>query len=304
MKRMLLLVTAAIAASTLSAQTAKVESDTIKTISRAENIVITRTGNQTVIRAFETEEGKTGGMIYTYTVTEEPDSMYSRLRDIDPDNVRPETIFRFPFATNSNRHKEHKFKPSRFVTGLRYIYWGWNFNYDYKSGTGNCFEAGVADLIGIEWETSRFTRLGLGLGFGMQRVTAADHTLFATEGDAITTIPTPESAAQEYARLDNWRIQLPLYWRQRLAGRFGFSLAAILNFNTYSEAHNRFHLGNTTYTEQITGLRQRLVTCDVMATLGLVDALGVYVKWSPVTTFSSQYGPAYKTISVGINLNF
>ena len=306
MKKLMLIGVAALTAATAAAQSDTTPADTIKTITRAENIVITRSGNRTELRALETEEGKSGGTVYTYTVTEESDSTLKGLQQLEliHEGVNPGELFRAPFSTARPHSADRPFKPSRFITGLRYLYWGWNFNYGSKSGTKNCFEYSLADLIGVEWETSRFTRLGLGVGFGLQRVTTADHRLFATEGDCLTVAPLPEGIEHEYSRLDNWRIQLPLYWRQRIAGRFGLSLAAIVNFNVYSKADNRFRRGKTTYTETITGLNQRLLTCDLMATVGLVDAMGVYVKWSPVPTFGRPYGPSFRTISVGINLNF
>ncbi|MDE5607628.1 MAG: hypothetical protein K2I64_01695 [Muribaculaceae bacterium] len=306
MKRNLSIGLALLAAATASAQSEHLTADTLKTISNAENITITRSGNQTVIRALQPNENKGGGTLFTYTVTEEPDSMLDRLTQLESiqDEKNAGEIFRLPFATDKGRHTDKPFKTSRFITGARYIYWGWNFNYDYKGGTKNCFEYSIADLIGVEWETSRHTRLGFGLGFGLQRVTTADHRLFATEGDVLTIEGLPEGVDHEFSRLDNWRIQLPLYWRQRLTGSFGISLAAIANFNVYSSAKNRFSIDKTTYTETITGLRQRLLTCDVMATVGFVDAIGVYVKWSPASTFSREYGPSFKTISVGITLNF
>lgn len=275
--------------------------DTIKTITNAQSVSVTRDGNTTTIRVLvPADKENPKGDIFTYTVTEEPAEVTEALAEI-----KEESILRLPFTSTRRKSSyTQPFKPSRYITGLRYIYWGWDFNYDSKAGIKNSYEVGVADLIGAEWATSRHTRLGLGLGFGMQRVTTADRMLFSTESEKLTIIAPPEGAEVNYARWDNYRIQLPLYWRQRLAGPFGISLAAIVNFNTYSSATNCYRIGRTRYKQTIHGLNQRLLTVDLMASAGIVDGIGVYAKWSPVTSMQTAYGPSFRTFSIGINVNF
>lgn len=274
--------------------------DTIRTITNAQSVTITRDDNRTTIRAIIPDEaGKPQGEVFTYTVTEESpavDKAFSLLSE--------ESLFRIPFAMKSKQDEAKRFKPSHYITALRYFYWGWNFNYDSKAGIRNAFEYGIADLIGVEWSTSRHTRLGLGLGFGSQRVTTADKQLFATDGGRLVTIAPPEGARVEYARMDICRFQLPLYWRQALAGKFGVSLTGIVNFNAYASATNCYYLERTRYKQTIHGLNQRLLSVDLMASAGIVDGIGVYAKWSPVTSMEPAYGPAFRTFTIGVNLNF
>lgn len=274
--------------------------DTIKVFSNVSAVTVSRSTNTTVIRAIVPDEGNAEkGQVYTYTVTEESPEISQAL-----ESMTEESILRLPFTNRIRASKSDSFKPSHYITCLRYIYWGWNFNYDSKVGIKNSFETGITDLIGVEWATSNHTRLGVGIGFGMQRVTTSSCQLFVTEDDRLTTTTPPEGSEPGFARLDNMRFHVPVYWRQRLAGSFGFSLSAIANFNTYSSATNCYRLGRTRYKQTIHGLNQRLLTVDLMATVGFVDCLGVYVKWSPVSVMQDIYGPAFRTLSLGINVNF
>ncbi|MDE6153090.1 MAG: hypothetical protein K2G21_02960, partial [Muribaculaceae bacterium] len=235
---------------------------------------------------------------YTYEVT------VDKNKRMDADDF----ILKFPFMKSNEDETEScdnkPFKPRRDFTVMKYIYWGWSFNYDSKAGIKNSFELATADLIGIDWCTSRKPTLGLGLGFGFNRVTTADKMLFVKDGDALMVAPASSNTEVDFARWDTWRFQIPLMFSQKLAGDFGFGLATIVNFNTYSTATNRYKIDRTRYTETIKGLNQRLVTVDFMATVGIVNGIGAYVKWSPMTTMQQQYGPSFRNFSIGVNLNF
>lgn len=283
-----------------SAQTA--ETDTVKVIPNVNTVTVTKEGNNTIVTARIPTDDNTGSFDqYTYKV-----SIDNNPHDkaVDADDI----ILKLPFIKNKeiepSRKKNGKWKTQRYITGLKYVYWGWNFNYAYKSGIKNCFELSVADFIGIDWRTSPKTTLGVGLGFGFNRVTTDDHMLFVKNGDALDVAVAPENAEVDYARWDMLRFQVPLMYSQKLSGNFGFALASIINFNTYSTATNRYKTGRTRYTETIKGINQRLLTVDLMATVGFVGNMGAYVKWSPMTAMQQKYGPSFRNFSIGVNFNF
>lgn len=288
---------AALAPAFATAQTTP--ADTVKIIPNAERISVTKQDNKTVITAFMPTDDDTGSLYkYTYEVT------VDKNKSIDTDDF----ILKFPFMKSNEDETEScdkkPFKPRRDFTVMKYIYWGWNFNYDSKAGIKNSFELATADLIGIDWYTSRKTTLGIGLGFGFNRVTTADKMLFVKDGDALMVAPASSNTEVDFARWDTWRFQVPLMLSQKLSGNFGFGLATIVNFNTYSTATNRYEIDRIRYTETIKGLNQRLVTVDFMATLGFVNGIGAYVKWSPMTAMQKLYGPSFRNFSIGVNLNF
>lgn len=295
-------VVAAIIPSIASAQTTP--ADTVKMIPVAQNISVIRQDNKTTVTALiSTDDGSGSFQKYTYEVNVDNSRNNT---DFDTENF----LLKLPFINNDrdkvkatgNDTGVHKTR--RYVTGLKYVYWGWNFNYDNKAGIRNSFEAGIADIIGIDWCTSRKTTLGVGLGLGFNRVTSDNYMLFVRNGDAITLTQAPDNADVDFARWDTWRFQVPLMYSQKLSGNFGFALATIINFNTYSTATNRYTIDRTRYTETIKGLNQRLVTFDFMTTIGFINGIGFYAKWSPMTAMQYQYGPSFRNFSIGVNLNF
>ncbi len=277
--------------------------DTVKVIPNANTISVIKEGNKTIVTAtIPTDDGTGSFNKYTYEV--DIDHNHQSDRDAEVDDIMLKLPFMKNEPTDFNKEEGGKWKARRYITGLKYAYWGWNFNYDSKAGIKNCYELSIADIIGIDWCTSRKTTLGIGLGFGFNRVTSDEHMLFVKEGDVLSLRTAPENAEVDFARWDTWRIQVPLMYSQKLAGKFGFSLATIINFNTYSTATNRYRLDRTRYTETIKGLNQRLLTVDLMATIGIVNDIGVYAKWSPMTAMEQKYGPSFRNFSIGINLNF
>ncbi len=65
-----------------------------------------------------------------------------------------------------------------------------------------------------------------------------------------------------------------------------------------------YHLGDTKYSRTFKGLHQRLLTPDLLLTVGAIDNAGIYLRWSPVKPFKSIYGPGYTTLSLGFSLGF
>ena len=289
-------IVAATATATAPAQTTEV--DTVKIIPSAQSVSVTRQDNKTVVTALIPIYDN-AGTFHKYTYEVNVDKTHTE-NEFNADEFR----LKLPFIKGANTEESEKFKPKRYITSMKYVYWGWNFNYDNKAGIKNSFELCFADIIGIDWRTSRYTTLGVGFGLGFNRVTSKDYMLFAKEGDAITLTHAPENAEVDFARLDSWKFQVPLMFSQKLAGDFGIAFATIVNFNTYSTATNRYKIGRTRYTETIKGLNQRLLTVDFMATIGFINTMGFYAKWSPMTAMEKQYGPSYRNFSIGVNLNF
>lgn len=290
---------AAIVPSLASAQTTPV--DTVKVISTAQSVTVTRQDNKTIVTALIPADDAGSIQKYTYEVSVDNNNDIS---NFDADEFRLKLPFTKTDKSEPIEPKSKSKKTRRYVTGLKYGYWGWNFNYHNKTGIKNAFEVGVADIIGIDWCTSRKTTLGVGIGFGYSRVTSNDYMLFAKDGDALTLTVAPENAKVDFARWDTWHIHVPLMYSQKLTGDFGFALATIINFNTYATATNRYTIDRTRYTETIKGLNQRLLTVDVMASVGLINYIGFYAKWSPMTSMQSQYGPSFRNFSIGVNVNF
>ena len=285
----------------LTAQTEP--TDTIRVIDNADQILITRTANNTSVKAFiPTNEGATSFKIYEYNITVEEKA------DTASEETISENIFAdFPFLTNRKKQRatEGHFKPKRYVTACRNIYWGWNFAYDGKSGLKNSFEVGVAEFLGIDWKPWRQgPDFRVGLGFGMKRFLAADNLMFGKSGDRLVLLPAVPDACDVKAHWDVWTFHLPLMVSQSIYKDFGVAFGAIVNFNTYSKAWSQHEINGVRYRETFKGLQQRLITTELIGIIGIREGIGFYAKWNPVPLMRPCFGPEFKSWSMGVSLNF
>lgn len=279
--------------------------DTIKIIDNTEAVIITRLNNSTSIKAISRENENSAKLkIYTYNVTVEEQS--DTIREDFSDNI----FSNLPFIADKHKKqakasKNKKFKPKRNATAMRNIYWGWNFAYDGKAGIRNCYEAGVADVIAVEWKPwRRGPEFRIGAGFGTKRFLTNHNLVFAKDGDKLTLCEAADNATDVKSRWDVWTFHIPVMISQRIYRSLGVSFGALLNFNTYSSARTQMELDGIRYRETFKGLQQRLVTTELIGIVGLRNGIGVYAKWSPIPLMSGNFGPEFKTWTLGASLNF
>lgn len=304
MRPIILLALALGMAPALAAQTEP--TDTIKIIDNAESVVITRQNNSTTIKAFMRDSENTPSMkIYTYKVTVEERSDTNTCEEFS------ENIFSsLPFIADKHKkraatHPGRKFRPKRNVTAMRNIYWGWNFAYDGKAGIRNCFEAGVADVIAVEWKPWRQgPEFRIGAGFGFKRFRTADNLVFTKEGDRLAFREADNEATDIKSHWDVWTFHVPLMMSQRICNKFGVAFGTMLNFNTYSKAQTQMEINGTRYRETFKGLQQRLFTAELVGIIGFRGIIGCYAKWSPMPVMNTCFGPEFKNWTLGVSLNF
>lgn len=279
--------------------------DTVKIIEKASEVVITRRDNNTYIHAIIPDEQGTSFQTYDYkvTVNERPDSTTEKIA---------ENIFSgLPFVNDKKKKQpeasNNAFKSQRYITGIRNIYWGWNFAYDGKEGLKNSFEVGVAEVIAIDWKPWRNgPDFRVGLGFGMKRFLAADNLTFGKQGDRLVLQPIEPDAHDVKGRWDVWSFHLPLMMKQQIYQNLEVAFGTLVNFNTYSKAWSQQEIDGVRYRTKFKGLQQRLMTCELIGIIGLGGdfGFGFYAKWNPVPVMKSCFGPEFRTWSMGVSLNF
>lgn len=138
------------------AMTAQTEpADTVKILDNADYVVITKNGNNTIVKAvIRNAENDTSMKLYTYSVTVEENTDSAR-EEFSESVFLSHPLFTGKQKKQSSTSSEGKFKPRRNLTVLRNIYWGWDFAYDGKAGLRNSFEVGVAEIVSVEWQPWR-----------------------------------------------------------------------------------------------------------------------------------------------------
>lgn len=83
--------------------------------------------------------------------------------------------------------------------------------------------------------------------------------------------------------------------------KLGFSLGAIVNFNTHASLKTRYNLGDEKVKLTDNNIHQTPVTVDFQASISC-KAVGIYVKYSPCNILDTSYGPKFSALSAGIIL--
>lgn len=271
--------------------------DTVKVIENARNVTVVKTGNTTIVKAeYESEDDETIQFQYELNVAP-PDTVSDEL----PDDWGMDLPFmKTGCGDCEDRNGQHRM--TRYITGMRHIYWGWRFNYGDKGNFKNCFETGIRDVLGVSWKY-RGAELEIGVGFSIRRYLASDGFCYSKEGDKLILDNLADGLRCDKSRLDVASFLVPVLYNQRLGRDFGFTIGGVMNFNSYAKAVTEVYDGDLKYKTEYKGLQQRLFTVEALASVN-VCGVGIYASWSPMKMFDTKFGPAVKSWSIGVDLSF
>lgn len=280
---MMRFLTAIFALSALSAN-AGTPADTLITVRSPHAVTVEKTDGSTVVTIRGSESD--GRFNYRYAVS--------------PDTVSEAPLINIPFTGVTT--------PSapRTVTSVdcfRGFYGGAVIPLSAPSAVRTSLEFGVDRIIGVRL-SRRGADFSTGVGLGYRRTAIRRGCVADKLGDALVLIPAPESASDVTSYIDSWAIQVPFIYTQTIRRSFGFSLGVVANFNFHTTAGMKYSVGDISYTKSVKGLHQRILTPDIVFTLGAINIAGVYVRWSPVKSFKSAYGPGFTSLSVGVSMAF
>lgn len=212
---------------------------------------------------------------------------------------------KFPVAPAESEDKKSSGSDVCSLTGLKDIYWGWNFNYDSKNGIKNCFEVGVAHVVGFDIAPfAKGPSFSVGLGFGMRRYLVQEGLRFDNVDNDLVIKSAALHQNMDKNRVDSWTFHVPVMVTQKLYRGIAVSVGAWINFNTYVKGESQYYIDNIRYKEHYKGFNQRFCTVDLVGALGVKNGIAVYGRWSPMTLFSEGRGPEFRSASLGVMLNF
>lgn len=246
-----------------------------------------------------TVEKKDGGTVVTVKGSAS-DERFNYRYSVSPDTVADMPFFNIPFTGSQTLPDNRTVRELDFFRG---VYAGALIPMSGPSALKTSWEVGLNQIIGYRVRR-RGSDFSLGLGLGYRRIGVGKGLVTEKAGDALVLLPAPDEATDVSARIESALIQIPLLFTQRICRTFGFSFGVVANFNIYTAASMDYHIGDTKFSKTVKGLHQRILTPDLILTIGSVNNAGVYVRWSPVKTFKSIYGPGWNTLSVGVSLAF
>lgn len=269
------------------------EPDTIKVVGNPSHVVVALQGGTTTVTVVEGDAER-----FTYTAVSE-DTKESPDGDA-PEQAEPVDDWTptLPFLNTDG------WKRTRTV-GLGGIYGGWLHPFDCDAWLKGGWEAGVARVIGVNYQPwRRGPVFGTGAGVAFRTLLAQDWAHYAKEGDALVGLPYAEGERRDNSRLTTFGFDVPLTISQNIVRDFGVTVGAVVNFNTYASAVTQLSRGGARYKTEYRGLRQRFVTFDLVAMLGWTHDFNVYFRYSPMQPFQDGMGPRMKTLSVGASIGF
>lgn len=271
-----------VAASAAVAQTA--ESDTLITVTSPREVTVSKMLGSTVV----TIKGSADDDRFHYSYW------------VSADTVTDMPVFNFPFAGSVSVPDNRVVRSFDFFRGF---YIGILFPQSDRSLLKTSMEAGINQIAGYRIRR-RGAEFSVGVGFGYRQTNVSDAVVTDKSGDALVFVPAPEDAVDRSSNIRSWAIHVPVLYTQRIWRTFGFSFGVVANFNFYTTASSEYMIGDTKYSKTVKGLHQRVLTPDLLFTVGSINNAGIYVKWSPVKAFKSVYGPAYSNLSVGVSFAF
>ena len=246
-----------------------------------------------------TVEKKNGGTVVTVKGSAS-DARFNYRYSVSPDTVADMPFFNIPFTGSQTLPDNRTVRELDFFRG---VYAGALIPMSGPSALKTSWEVGLNQILGYRVRR-RGSDFSLGIGIGYRRIGVGKGLVTEKAGDALVLLPAPDEATDVSARIESALIQIPLLFTQRICRTFGFSFGVVANFNIYTAASMNYHIGDTKFSKTVKGLHQRILTPDLILTVGSVNNAGVYVRWSPVKTFKSIYGPGWNTLSVGVSLAF
>lgn len=267
--------------------------DTVAVVERAERVVVTRLGNVTNVEAEIADTAGGCATVFNYEL---------RVDSVGAADPGDAWNFDYPFMPEI---EEDAARPSRrlrrSIVAMRHLYWGWRFNYGDKGLVKNCFEVGWKEIIGVSFSRGRdLPSVSTGLGLGAQLYHAREGYMYEPAEGRVRFVAAPEGA-DVHSCLGVMTFHVPVMLTQKIGKYVDFTLAGILNFNTWAVVDNRVKYKDTVHKARYRGLHQNLFTADLFASIG-IGGFGIYAAWSPMKLFNAPYGPEVKGWSIGLNL--
>ncbi len=158
-----------------------------------------------------------------------------------------------------------------------------------------------ADLLTYGRYVGPHADLSIGFGINWRNYRMNGRTRFVMSGDYIGLSPYPDGADIDFSRIKVFSLTFPFRYTQHLSKHFTYSLAAILNVNTYASLKTHYTLDGEKHHSVFKDIRQTPVTVDFMGQVQF-HSVGLYVKYSPCRMLNTDFGPDFSHLSAGITL--
>ena len=214
-----------------------------------------------------------------------------------PDEDGP--IYDHPFKDDDDNPRHWSLTTNGFYLGL-----GVKHNYDLIN---NSFEVGLLNVIAVNYNSLHGQNLSLGAGIHHRSYSIKrPHMLVRGENNVVIPGEYPSLNVEEIkdrsSNLNEWTMQFPLMFTQRIYKKLDITVAGIMNWNYLARVDNHYELNKIEHETRYKDLKQEKINFDFMGALSY-GSFGFYCRYSPGKFFKEGYGPEIKnTWTLGIVL--
>ena len=124
--------------------------------------------------------------------------------------------------------------------------------------------------------------------------------MFGVVNNEVAVGERPGSVSELSSSIYTYGLTLPVLVKQRFSKNFAISLGAQLNWNIYGRVRNHYEDGDDEVEVSTRGLKYRPLTVDLIGIVHVAKSFGFYCKYSPMSVLKKNYGPEFKSVSVGV----
>lgn len=278
----------AVASAGMPALADTMPADTLAVVKNAHTVLVTKSPASNKITVMG--QGDDNNFYYSYSSEQVDTAAISAKTD-------EEWGLSLPFLREYQRRKSE-------VTWAAHTQIGVCMPVDGPHGLDQSIDLAMGKIVGLNYTPwAKGPTFSFGAGVFAQKFVLHGSSMFDRDGKSLVIVDLPEGARDSHVRLFNFGFEMPVTVTQDLWDGFSLSAGVVMKFNTYTTASNKYTIENRSYEQSFKGLQQRILTYDIFGAIGW-DDFGLYFRYSPVSLFSSSYGPRFDVISFGVNLGF
>ena len=271
--------------------------DTLMVVDSPSKVLITESPDGTLITVTDNEDGTSRSCLVPYTPGAKVNTSRRSSR----------SIFNIPGIDCFGKKEKCGCFGEGWSVGADGLCIGLNQAHGQTGGGGlqwsKSFEISWLSCLNVGYSFSR-SRIYLGLGFDWRnfKATADSRWLVASGDGGLEWGSAPEDVNVRFSRLKLFSLQLPLMYEWKIPKSWlKLKLAPILNFNTYASVKGVYDDAAGNRGECFfKNFERNKVTVDFFGALSYHNALGIYVRYSPMKVLKSSSPINFSPFTLGV----
>lgn len=276
-----------------------IEDGDTKTFVSPQKVTVKKENGTTTINI----TGDNDGAEYTYYITSTEDDSNTKTVYKETDSSWDFTI---PFVTRkksslSTQQRGRLIIDPTFGFGVIGAT-GQGEGVDLSFGNGS-FEYILDRIVGLEYMTTRNSHIGLTFGLDWRNYKMIGNNRWIKDGDRTLIANYPDGTDVDYSRLRTLSLTLSFMYGYNFNRYINMKVGPVVSFNTRGNIKTLYSLNGESFKEKQKNINIAPVTVDFRAELNF-RFVGLYFKYSPCNVISSNFGPAFKPMSAGLQFSF